>query len=281
MALAITELRKRKGSALESGLETDPFAPAEKQVEEERKEKLSHIIRSGVRCATEQIGESKARGRSPLEIVLDASEGFVPLWEKDCTLRWRFKDRTLQQFKDPLAAKAMIEQLLAESILEWRNAAPIKFSQSDTAWDFEIAVEEHDDCDPTGCVLASAFFPDAGRHTLKIFPKMLKQKRSEQVETLVHEIGHVFGLRHFFALELETPWPAEIFGEHKPFSIMNYGDASVLTDADRDDLRRVYELAWSGELTNINGTPIRFVRPFHMSGAKAEAKVAVVLAAHA
>jgi hypothetical protein len=281
MTLAITELRKRKGSALESGLEADPFAPAEKQVEEEHKEKLSHIIRRGVRCATEQIAQSKARGRSPLEIVLDASEGFVPLWEKNCTLRWRFKDRTLQQFKDPLAAKAVIEQLLAESILEWRNAAPIKFSQSDTAWDFEIAVEENDDCDPTGCVLASAFFPDAGRHTLKIFPKMLKQKRSEQVETLVHEIGHVFGLRHFFALELETPWPAEIFGEHKPFGIMNYGDASVLTDADRDDLRRVYELAWSGELTNINGTPIRFVRPFHTSGAKAEGKVAVELATHA
>lgn len=281
MALAITELRKRKGSALESGLDGDPFAPAEKDVEDERKAKLSHIIRPGVRCATEQIGQIKARGRSPLEIVLDASEGFVPLWEKNCTLRWRFKDRTLQQFKDPLVAKATIEQLLAAAILKWQSAAPIKFSQSDTAWDFEIAVEEQDDCDPSGCVLASAFFPDAGRHTLKIFPKMLNQDKTEQVETLVHEIGHIFGLRHFFALELETPWPAEVFGEHEPFSIMNYGDASKLTDADRNDLRRVYQLAWSGELTNINGTPIRFVRPFHMSGVMAEANVAVGLAAHA
>ena len=46
---------------------------------------------------------------------------------------------------------------------------------------------------------------------------------NEQVETLVHEIGHVFGLRHIFALISETEWPAEIFGKQVKFSIMNYG----------------------------------------------------------
>jgi hypothetical protein len=40
-------------------------------------------------------------------------------------------------------------------------------------------------------------------------------------------------------------------------------------------LKRLYELAWSGQLTRINGTPIRFVKPFHDSGAAAEGPVAI------
>lgn len=47
-----------------------------------------------------------------------------------------------------------------------------------------------------------------------------------------------------------------------PFSIMNYGPESVLTEADLTDLTELYRSAWSGELTQINGIPIRFVRPF-------------------
>ena len=118
------------------------------------------------------------------------------------------------------------------------------------------------DCSPQGCVLASAFFPDAGRHELVIYPTMFQQVREEQVETLIHEIGHVFGLRHFFANISETAWPSQIFGTHDKFSIMNYGSFSTLTEADLNDLTRLYQLAWSGQLTNINGTPIRFVRPY-------------------
>ena len=59
---------------------------------------------------------------------------------------------------------------------------------------------------------------------------MFTQEPEEQVETLIHEIGHVFGLRHFFANVSETAWPSEIFGTHDTFSIMNYGRASQLTD---------------------------------------------------
>jgi hypothetical protein len=93
---------------------------------------------------------------------------------------------------------------------------------------------------------------------------MFLQSEAEQVETMIHEIGHIFGLRHFFANVSETAYRSEIFGTHNPFSIMNYGYQSKLTDDDRDDLRRLYQQARSGALTAINGTPIRFVRPYHM-----------------
>jgi hypothetical protein len=169
-------------------------------------------------------------------------------------------------FEDPQAAKTEIKELLGEALLAWGDAAPIKFSQRDDAWDFEIVVREADQCNPNGCVLASAFFPDAGRHELKIYPRMFTQSRKEQIDTLIHEIGHAFGLRHFFANISETAWPSEIFGTHGPFTIMNYGSQSELTDDDRADLRQLYETAWSGDLAEINRTPIRFMKPFHTAG---------------
>ena len=151
----------------------------------------------------------------------------------------------------------------------------MKFAEKSDAWDFEIVMRRSDDCDANGCVLASAFFPDAGRHQIYLYPKMFEQSAEEQIETMVHEIGHVFGLRHFFANVSEKAFPSQIFGAHKAFSVMNYGNKSVLTLDDRADLKRLYQLAWSGRLTHINGTPIRFVRPFHAIGTRSRAVVAV------
>lgn len=231
-----------------------------------------HIHRHGIRCVTDKRGHETPRGRSPFEIVVDASEGFIPLWERQTTLRWRFNEQSMNRFEDPAQAKAEVRKLMGEALLAWGDAAPIKFSEKADAWDFEIVVRNADDCDSNGsCVLASAFFPDAGRHELVIYPQMFGQSRAEQVETMVHEFGHVFGLRHFFAAIKEKAWPSIIFGEHKKFTIMNYGEDSRLTDADRSDLKRLYAAAWSREITHINGTPIRLMKPFHASGAQLQA----------
>jgi hypothetical protein len=228
-----------------------------------------HLFGDGIICDTDTRGYPEPGNRPPAEIVVDASEGFIPLWAAGMTLRWRFQEHTMRLLENPDAAKAAVRELLGEALLLWGDAAPVRFTQRDDAWDFEIAIRDTDSCDPTGtrCVLARAFFPDAGRHDLVIFPRMFTQSRKEQVDTLIHELGHTFGLRHFFANVSETTWPSQIFGEHKAFSIMNYGAQSELTEADKADLSNLYQLAWSGELTEINRTPIRFVRPFHTVGA--------------
>lgn len=147
----------------------------------------------------------------------------------------------------------------------WGDAAPVRFAERRDSWDFEINISSSDDCDVNGCTLAMAFFPDGGRHELTIYPKMFQESAKEQVETLEHELGHVFGLRHFFAQISEQRWKSEIFGKHRPFSIMNYGAKSRMTARDKSDLKRLYHLAWSRDLTQINGTPIRLVRPFHLT----------------
>jgi hypothetical protein len=234
-----------------------------------------HVLGPGLICDTDARGHASPKGRSPLELVVDASEGFIPLWVENTTLRWRFREHSLTTLQNTTATKAEIRTLLAESILQWGDAAPVKFAERNDAWDFEIVVRNADECSIRGCVLASAFFPDPGQHTLTLYPKMFEQTRKEQVDTLVHELGHVFGLRHFFAEVSETTWPSLVFGAHKPFSIMNYGSLSELTVQDKTDLRSLYQLAWSGQMRHINGTPIKLMKAFHTVGAVPEGVVAV------
>lgn len=227
-----------------------------------RAEPYLHIYHKGAVCETDTIGYATPQNLSPTELVVHTSEGFVPLWQPDVTLRWRFQEHSMLQFVDPEAAKSAIRVLLGEAILAWGGAAPVRFTERQDAWDFEIVMRGQDKCSINGCTLASAFFPDSGRHELVLYPRMFTQIRAEVVETLAHELGHVFGLRHFFAKVSETAWPAEIFGKHSKFSIMNYGANSRLTKTDKSDLTNLYGMAWDGDLTHINDTPVRLVRPF-------------------
>jgi hypothetical protein len=181
------------------------------------------------------------------------------------TLRWRFNENSFLQFSDRAAAKAALRSLMGKALLLWQDAVPVKFAERTDAWDFEVVVQKNDDCDVNGCTLASAFFPDQGRHKLFVYPKSFEQPESEQIGTLAHEFGHVFGLRHFFAQISEQQWASVVFGKHRPFSIMNYGHQSRITKQDRQDLKSLYAKVWAKELTSINGTPIRLVRPYHLS----------------
>jgi hypothetical protein len=221
-----------------------------------------HLIRKGHRCRTDTRGLPTPQGRSPFEIWVDATEGFVPLWEPNMILRYRFEAQSLKRFRDPEAVKASIRQLFGEGVMAWGDSAPIRFAERTDSYDFEFVVRNADDCDINGCVLASAFFPDQGQHKFVIYPEMFRQSRAEQVETMIHEIGHIFGLRHFFANVSERAWPAELFGENSKFSIMNYGADSYLTPADKADLKNLYAAVWAGRLDNVNGTPIRLMKPF-------------------
>jgi len=238
------------------------FRPNDRRSRTATMEPLIHVIRDGVVCDTDRRGHNTPHGCSPRDLVINVSEGFIPLWESDVVLRWRFRTRSMDYFEDPTAASDEFRALLADALLAWGNAAPVTFKYDEDLWDFEVVMRSSDHCNPFGCVLASAFFPDGGRQKLELYPKMFTQSRTEQVDTLIHELGHVFGLRHFFAQVREPELRSEVFGRHVMFSIMNYGEYSHLTEADREDLTLLYQTAWSGQLSHINGTPIRLVRPY-------------------
>lgn len=66
--------------------------------------------------------------------------------------------------------------------------------------DFSVAVRKRNDCDEAGCMLASAFFPTKRCEGLRICPFLFDPDTRAQVGTIVHELGHVFGLRNYFAI---------------------------------------------------------------------------------
>ena len=236
-------------------LKTTSFLPAEE---------YRHVYNKHVICVTDAKGYAQPDNKNLAELRVDSSDGFIPLWDKTVSLNWRFNKSFGSQFRNGDAAKAGIRKLFGEAIMAWGDACPIKFHEVKDNWDFEVAMHK-EDCDNSGCVLASSFFPGTGQNTFYIYPTLLQQSHAEQMETIEHEMGHIFGLRHFFANISEKEWKSELFGADKPFSIMNYGDESKLTTQDAKDLKRLYQLTWSNELTEINGTKIKKFISYHMS----------------
>lgn len=243
----------------------DPFETIEKHASDLPEEEHHYTSKKGKvqhRCATDKRGHAMPRGQSIEKIRVDSHLGFVPLWAPRSILKWRFNERSFRIFQSPEAAKQGVRRLMSDGIAQWQDAVPVSFSEQRDMVDFEVVMMPRPDCDASGCVLASAFFPDSGRHKLAVYPTMFRQSRQEQVETMAHEFGHIFGLRHWFAHINETSWPAELFGEDTRFSIMNYGADSAMNEADIRDLKQLYQAVWSGRLRSINGTPVRMFRPF-------------------
>lgn len=121
-----------------------------------------HKMGPGIVCKTDTKGLPRPSNRSPAEIVVDASKGFIPLWAKDVTLRWRFQEQSMAVFQNPDTAKEGIKKLFGDALVAWGNAVPVKFTQRDDAWDFEIVMQASDDCDPNGVCWQAPTFPTAG-----------------------------------------------------------------------------------------------------------------------
>lgn len=245
----------------------DPFRARTDDSPSQGDENEIHWGGDGIICATDVRGFATPENHDPFDIVVDAQDGVIPLWAQGSMLRWRFQDRSFDAYFDnPHAAKAAAKRMFAKGYVAWGDSAPVRFIYDERIWDFEIVVARQDSCRITangrGCVQASAFFPDGGRHELTLYPQLFTQPEEKQIGILAHELGHIFGLRHFFANLRETDRPSQIFGRHEERTIMNYGSYSILTEADREDLRTLYEKVWRGELTDINGTRIKLVRPF-------------------
>lgn len=135
---------------------------------------------------------------------------------------------------------------------------PIVFAYTTENPHFKIKMQFTDDGTPTGgYVLASAFFPDAVTNVF-VYPILYEQPESEIINTLCHEIGHIFDLRHYFAQSKEKDWPSVLFGKQNKETIMNYGDDSKLMPNDIEDLKDLYGKVWGGQ-SQINNHPVKLI----------------------
>ena len=94
-------------------------------------------------CCTENRGYPTPEDRSPAELVVDASEGFIPLWAVGRTLHYRFNEQSMQYFQSPSKAKSAILTLFAEAISAWGDSAPVRFAENTDTYDFEVFMNRH------------------------------------------------------------------------------------------------------------------------------------------
>jgi hypothetical protein len=90
-----------------------------------------------------------------------------------------------------------------------------------------------------GTVLASAFFPNKDPlSSLFVYKGSFTETALPYLRNIfLHELGHVLGLRHEFALEKETLWAAVRFGRVNPSSVMSYNFPPNIQPSDVDDTR--------------------------------------------
>ena len=74
-----------------------------------------HVFGQGNVCATDTKGHETPGGRSRFEIRLDATEGYIPLWARGVTLRWRFQEQSFEPFEDPEGVKAEVRKTVGRS----------------------------------------------------------------------------------------------------------------------------------------------------------------------
>lgn len=80
------------------------------------------------------------------------------------------------------------------------------------------------------------------------------------MNTFLHEIGHILGLRHEFALDIRTEGPKKgqmresvgtRFGSVNPHSVMSYDAVNYINETDIKDVKAFYELPNGKKLLNV------------------------------
>jgi len=212
-------------------------------------------------CVTE-----KAESFNKLVLNVEAGRRkFVKLWAQGVTLRWRYAAGSVTT---GAVSPAAFESAFKTAYSKWING-PVKIEGPVTGdYDFEVKLDEkdypvfNDDGSLRGYVLASAFFPSSPQdeRVFHVYPRSV----SSLVSTLEHEIGHVFGLRHYFGLS-EGGVAYFRHDSLNPQSIMNYGANSVLTAKDISDLRDLYQQVWSRTLTYVKDVETRVKVPIQLT----------------
>ncbi|KAF7509286.1 hypothetical protein GJ744_008180 [Endocarpon pusillum] len=90
---------------------------------------------------------------------------------------------------------------------------------------------------------AKAFFPNSVRD-VEVYPNAFDPKRAKDglKKTFMHELGHILGLRHEFAIKNKELGNPVQFMKPNEFSIMAYGEQRDLQESDKYGVTAFYRL---------------------------------------
>lgn len=218
---------------------------------------MAHTHKKRVCCITQSDivqDDKKTSKTSPsghYMLVVDTGNNKIPLWAPNQTLTWKYS----YDSSDDKSRIEEFEAALKRAIAGWGSSAPVKLEGPKSVNDHTdfvvILYDEVNEIENGRFVLGQAFFPNTKTKRFHIWatPEELKD---ELVVTIEHELGHVFGLRHYFGISEEVA-PGVVgevaYYKHDPNderSIMNYGEAgSSITSKDKSDLKSLYNLVWT------------------------------------
>ena len=150
-------------------------------------------------------------------------------------------------------------QALQQAADEWNSLAlgiSILEASSKSTANFDLRFYDHPSTITTR-LYAVSFFPHLPAEEQHIYVTnfaLSTQERGILKNVFLHELGHVLGLRHEFALDApETPNGAVQLMQKNPISVMSYAPKPTMQQTDIDGVQAFYKLKANDK---INGSLI-------------------------
>jgi hypothetical protein len=200
--------------------------------------KAGPAIEGHYSCVTQRVAPSSVAS------ILVGLFTEIPRWKYGSTVNFAAYSSGYPNPEDAQFAAVR----LWEAADQWNRCdLGIKFQWVDKLEDATFVLEYGNKLDG---VLASAFFPNnKPLNTLLVYEEGLSPHYRGMLKNIfLHELGHVLGLRHEFAMDpappgLESEGGAVVLGSRNPLSVMNYGNwPPEIQPSDIADTKKFYKL---------------------------------------
>ncbi|KAE9569732.1 hypothetical protein CGMCC3_g14154 [Colletotrichum fructicola] len=176
---------------------------------------------------------------SPFDAIQVGLDSIIPRWKASTALKWFLKS---EGFPSADGAKLAAETM-NQAAQDWNDLSfGVSISQTtdEAAANFNLVYQDNPPDEPG--LLASAFFPLQADMDVVIYGTGLKNSENYPLKsTLLHELGHVFGLRHEFADE-DSRGQIQFMEANKD-SVMSYNGVVIIEETDKHGIREFYKLA--------------------------------------